>query len=1308
MRRLAFVLGCIVAALFGLLGVLLVVANTGPGRRGIESLASWGSGGTVRIIGLSGRFPDALQAKGLELRDKAGVYAVVRDASIDWSPMRLTGRTLAIDRLEVGDATILRLPEAGPKQAGSSSELPVRIELRAMRVGRLEVGQSVLGVDGSATLIGTETGQLHLAVRGLDDGATYSLDGNIGAGGIELHATVAEPAHGLLSRLADLPDLGAIALDANVNGPRSALVTRMRLDAGPLHASVVGAIDMPAGAADLTVEATAPAMRPAPDVAWQSVGLHARIAGKFTAPSATGQLRIDRLTAGAFSVDTIAAELSGDAGEATLRATLSGLHGQDPRADALMKSPVTLDATARLDAPDRPVRFTLHQDLLAIEGTATTLGQIRGHLDLTVPDLAPFGSVVGGDLRGRLAMKLDAGQVNNTTQLTIDGSMTALLGDAAKFHAAVILRGQAVALNDVRIDGHGIAVTGSGTLEPAGANLIGVAEIADLANIRPDLAGRLRVAASLRGPTDNLTAQADLTGSVAAAGVPSGPLTAHIDASGLPNAPRGSVTAHGELLGAPVTVTIAANSQGNAIHAVVNQVDWKSIHAEGDVRFDTASARAGGNMRLTVGRLADFTPLVGQPIAGDATVTLNLMDRQARIGLAVNNAGLPGSASVTRATLDASIDDPFGRPTVDATLALGELRAGGVAGTVSVKAHGPPNAVAVTVSGSVPNLAGAPLRLSLAGTIDAEAQQTVVASAEASWRQKTVRLLAPARFTHAGTVSVDRLRLGLDKAVLEASGQIAPALGLTSTLRGMPAALADMVVPDLGLEGSIDADVRLTGPVARPAGPIKVTATGLRLRQGFGRTLPPARIDATATLDGSAAQIDLRAALGTSQLTVSGRAPLGATGPLDLHAAGNLDMGILNPVLAANGRHIGGRLNMNAAIAGSAADPKLSGSADIVDGEIQDASQGARIHAIQARLELAGDTVRLVNAKGQADPGTVALGGTIGVLAPGMPIDLILTARNARPLATDALTVSLDADVTLRGPADAVTIGGTVRTRQIDIRVPEKLPSSVATIRVRDPARPPPAPPAPGPALALDLTLDVPNRAFVRGHGLDVELGGRFRLGGTLDRPRADGGLTLRQGTIAFAGQTLAFSKGTIGFNGASLSNPSIDLLSTTSRAAVTVTLTVSGTARAPKITLSSTPELPQDEMLAQLLFKRSVGSLSPFELAQIAGALASLTGVGPGIDSPLTRVRQMLGLDRLSVGTNARGGAALEAGRFVVPGVYVGAKQGASGGGQATVRIDIAKGLTVRGTTSTGGSATGAGGDTNGSSVGVGYEFEY
>jgi translocation and assembly module TamB len=141
--------------------------------------------------------------------------------------------------------------------------------------------------------------------------------------------------------------------------------------------------------------------------------------------------------------------------------------------------------------------------------------------------------------------------------------------------------------------------------------------------------------------------------------------------------------------------------------------------------------------------------------------------------------------------------------------------------------------------------------------------------------------------------------------------------------------------------------------------------------------------------------------------------------------------------------------------------------------------------------------------------------------------------------------------------------------------------------------------------------------------------------------------------------------------------------------------------------------------VLAQLLFHQSASSLSPFQLAEIAAALAQISGVGSGID-PLNSLRSGLGLDRLSVGGGSGNGssATVQAGRYIAKGVYVGANQSTSGSGtQATVQVDLYKGLKLEADVGTGGttSATGAASSTtangqspNGTSIGLTYQFNY
>jgi translocation and assembly module TamB len=206
---------------------------------------------------------------------------------------------------------------------------------------------------------------------------------------------------------------------------------------------------------------------------------------------------------------------------------------------------------------------------------------------------------------------------------------------------------------------------------------------------------------------------------------------------------------------------------------------------------------------------------------------------------------------------------------------------------------------------------------------------------------------------------------------------------------------------------------------------------------------------------------------------------------------------------------------------------------------------------------------------------------------------------------------------------------------------------------------------------------------------------------------------------VTLAGQTLTFTTGKLGFDGAGIRNrldPSLDFVAQSASGGVTATLTVGGHASAPKITLSSAPELPQDEILARLLFQQSAKQLTPIQLAQIAQAIAALGGVGTGFD-PLGALRKNLGLDRLSIGS-ASGGASgsetqttVEGGKYVSRNVYVGAKQTLSGSSLVQVQVDLTKQLKAQATLSTGTNATATKGSAaidNGSSVGLTYEFEY
>ena len=1377
MRRALKWLGWTAAALLGLAGLLVAAllagANTDPGRRLIERELAAVTGDVLRVSGLSGFFPTALQANRVEIRDASGAYVTIDRVTLDFSPLALLRGEAQIDRVAADSVDVPRLPVSKGGSSSSSSggfTLPVRISIGDLQISRLSVGAAVAGqpatlrADGTGSVAGSlQQGHVVLHLRNLDGEGQYALEGTLDPDRIEAAITAGEPAHGLLSRLAGVPDLGALALDAQLHGPRDAVAAKVAISAGPLRADAGGMVDLVNDTADLTVTASAPAMTPRPDVSWQSVDVTARVHGPFARPDATGRVRIEQLDAAGAAIAHLAADLSGNAGQVDLHASADGLRVPGAKPDLLAAAPLTLDATARLDAADRPVRFTLSHPLIGADGTAQTAGALQGSVSLTLPDLAPLAAAGSTDLQGRLALTLRVAMQGDTTTLDANGTLgvtggtapvPALLGDDAHLAAAATLRGQEVTLSRLEVNGKALSAAANGRVALPAIDLTWSARLANLTALQPTLTGTLQAEGHVSGTQDDLALVSDVAGDVGSGKIKPGHVTAHVEAQHLPGAPAGRVTAQGMLLDSPLDLAVAAEPVNGALHVAIDRAEWKSAHAEGNLTIHTAAttpkgiappgttppgttaaatapfgAIPQGKLQLRMTRLADLAPVIGKDLSGSVTATLQSDANQARLTLDARDASLPGTASIGRATLAATIADPTTRPVVDGTLALDGVSAGTVrggsarctlaldgvsAGTVRggsarLTANGPQNALALKLTATVPGFQGADARVAAAGTLDVQAKALTLANLQADWKQLPVRLLAPVRIGFADGVSLDRLRLGLRQGVLEAAGRAGATLDLTATLRNLPVDIAAVAAPSLAADGTVNAEARLTGTSAQPVGTVRVTASGVRLRSGPGRGLPAANLTANADLRGTSAQIDTRMTAGPSHLAITGTAPLGGQGALALRATGLVDLAMADPLLAAEGRRARGMVTLDSAIGGTIAAPRVTGTARLANGDVQDVTLGAHITAVTALVEAQGDTIRLTQFTGRAGQGTVGASGTVG-LGAGIPLNLTITANDARPIASDIFTALIDANLFARGEAAGqLTAGGTLHVRRADIQVPDKLPASVAVLPVRFPGQPPPPPPAPPPDIALDLTLDAPEQIFIRGRGLDVELGGKVHLAGTAARPLPSGGFQLRRGTFSIAGQTLTFTEGTIDFSGGGIENPSLLLVATSSTSATVAKLTVSGSARDPKITLSSTPQLPQDEVLAQLLFHRSASDLGPLELAQIAAALAQLSGATGSID-PLGKIRGALGLDRLSVGSGPTGNSTVEAGRYIRPGVYVGARQAATGSGtQGVVQVDITKGLQFEATAGSGtSSATGSNGSADGASVGLRYRFEY
>jgi translocation and assembly module TamB len=198
----------------------------------------------------------------------------------------------------------------------------------------------------------------------------------------------------------------------------------------------------------------------------------------------------------------------------------------------------------------------------------------------------------------------------------------------------------------------------------------------------------------------------------------------------------------------------------------------------------------------------------------------------------------------------------------------------------------------------------------------------------------------------------------------------------------------------------------------------------------------------------------------------------------------------------------------------------------------------------------------------------------------------------------------------------------------------------------------------------------------------------------------------MRRGEFNLLGRRLNFTRGEVSLENANTIDPRLDFLATATVHSTTIEVAITGTSRAPRIAVTSNPSLPQDEAMAMLLFGKPASGLSAFEILSAAQALVELAGGSSGDTGFWSRMRKGLGLDRLGVESGSSSpsnsgvdSVALGAGRYVAPGVYVGARQGAgSGSTRGVVELEVLKNTKIE---------ADIGADAN-SRLGVKMEWDY
>lgn len=1312
-----------VAALLAV--ALAILLYTPPGHRALGLIVARLTDGAVTIEGLDGDLPNHLRARSVDIADSKGVWLRIEGLALDWNALAAIGDRYSIQTAAATRIVALRRPVA-KESKGRTPEIDIhRLDAPDIELARSIAGRAArLRAGGSFRYSGASSVAADLLIERLDKRGRYMARGSIDGDSANGVLNVSEGSDGLLAALLGLPGLGPVDLEARAGSAGAASRVAFRLSAGALTARGGGAIRPAARHADIDVALSAPAMRPSADLAWRSLAMDAHVHGDFEAPRIEARLAVLGAEAFATKADEFRAQLTGADGTLELFGAAIGLAIPGQRRDVFSHAPVVFLARADLDKPSRPVAFVASHALLTVEGRAQTRGPPHLSLNAQIPSLAPFAAMANQTLAGSARFSLEAAQDDGRTTLRLNGRVETLgegalaraLGRNATIKAEAALSESELLHSSVAIDAAALRFDAQGSFRRKRLDYRVELQLSDLARLVPTLDGSASFSGTIAGPLESAVTRLTGRAWVASKGFKRRQIDLSGSATGFPRLRQAQLRVSGSLNDAPISAR-ADLAGGKGRSALTASVAWKSLRASTDLSL---SPDAAGKVAIDVGSLADIGPFLSMRLGGALAARADLSgkgaSRAANVEAKASNLHID-DAKAGVLTASGRISDPFGAPSLSLGLTARDVSAFGLSGEGAAKLGGPFKALAISLDVTLDDRSGAPVSIGGAGTLDANGRRFALGRLALSWRGRKASLAEPATFDFARGLSVDRFAIVADGGTARLSGRLSPDLSAQVSARSLPAGLLSPLLSQ-PLEGTISADARLAGTLDAPRGSYDIAVRGLAARAYSATTT--ANIDAKGVLDGRNATVEAAASAGASaHLSAGGVIPLRAAGAITMRASGTLDLSIVNPLIAAEGRRVRGTASVDLHADGTLSAPRIEGGASVKGGEFQDYARGARLRAITADIRVEGTRLRIADLTASAGPGTIKGSGSIDLSAPGTPVDVSLRLDNAQPIASDLLTARASGDLRVAGALrGSVAISGTLDVSRATIDIPERFPPQIAVLDVRRKGWKPP-PEAKGGDVALDIALSTSGPIFVRGRGLDADMSGDIRLGGTIAAPVATGKFEMNRGTVTLAGQTLTFTTGKLGFDGAGIRNrldPSLDFVAQSASGGVTATLAVGGHASAPKITLSSAPQLPQDEVLARLLFQQSAKQLTPLQLAQIAQAIAALGGVGTGFD-PLGALRKSLGLDRLSIGS-ASGGASgsqtettVEGGKYVSRNVYVGAKQTLSGSSLVQVQVDLTKKLKAQATISTGSNATATKGSAaidNGSSVGLTYEFEY
>ncbi|WP_439142052.1 translocation/assembly module TamB domain-containing protein [Pseudooctadecabacter sp.] len=1209
---------------------------------------------TVRLIGFQGALSSEATADAITIADPDGVWLRMEDLVFDWNRSALLAGRVEIETLSAGVIDLIRLPTAQPGEDTPTAEatpftlpdLPVSVDINEVRADEIILTEALLGEPVRARFEGSLTlkdgvGETDILLERIDakDGF-FDIEARFASDTRELALMLRaeEGQNGIAARLLNLPDRPSVALTITGDAPLDDFMGDIALATdGVDRVTGTAQLSRPTGTVDqaFKLDLSGDLQPLLADQYDRFFGVETRLHVEGTS-FGTGGLRLSDLT--------IASEQ------------------------------LNLQGSAQLDAQNWPERIDLRGRLGTADGTRVLL-----------PISGPSTEVSGMSLN----VQYDVNEGNawtgsfDITSLRREGlsiDALALSGGGIIEPGAGAARGRFSA--DLSYAARGLMLDDPALLEAVGRDIEGTIDLGRVEN-EPFVLRSLTLSgagieasgtAIIQGPDDRFATRADLT-------VEAQDFSRFAALSGLDLTGEGKIDLDGTAQPFDGIFDLDLRAQTRDLALGIDQADplltgltdlslslerdttgitLRQINLSGDAVEATGQATLSstGAAATFVAQLSDLA-LIAPDLSGPATIEADVStDEDGTITLTTT-----ADAPQADATVDAIARQIEGGYDVTSTAAVSvnDLRAYGAL-------------VGQRLTGGV--------SVNLDGTYN-----TATGALQADVATQT-------RDIGIGTSTVDRILAGLGRINANVSLSEAGRLRLDALDANFPNLTLTGDVTSSGADTVADLSVRLRDVALLASdfsGPLTADVTARQDASGW---------NVTAAADGPAGT----AAQASGKVFNSGQ--------LDLDVTGSAPLALANLYIAP--RQINGRADFNLSVNGPPALSSVRGPVRISNARLAAPTLGQAVENLNGALTLAGGTLRIDLAGQSSAGGDLSVSGPVDLASPFQAAlrvglaDIVLRDPNL-------YRTTADGAITVDGPlAGGARIAGRIDLGAAEIQVPTTGSSALGSLPevthlgprtdvratleragVGVQAESSGTAAAMGPGYPIDLTIRAPSQIFVRGRGLDAELGGQLRLSGTTNNIIPIGRFDLVRGRLSILGQRFELDEGFAQLQGDF--SPFLRLVARTeTQTGTIVSIVVEGEPDTIDVRFESTPEMPQDEVLAQLLFGRDLSSISPLQAVQLASAVATLAGSGNG--GVINSFRQDLDLDDLDIITDEDGNAAVRAGKYLSENVYTDVTVGAGGTSEINLNIDIDRNFTARGTVTSDGET----------SVGLFFERDY